>query len=457
MKKLLSLLLTLLLVVSLAACGADDAPSQANGDSPAQTQWDASQDTVLPEFQKTATIQETVLYDEHEVRITATALTYDSNAVELSLILENNSAENLQFISNSMGYSCNSVNGYMIVDGYLNCDVAAGKKANDTISISYDTLRIYGIFEIADIEIGFDIVDEEYDHIYSGPRQVKTSAADSYNYSTPCYRETIASQAAQRTFGYTVPYFSDEVLHSQDGFAILSSCLMEREDGARVLLLEVQNTSTQPVDISTRDIALNGLGVYSSTWSYDTVASGKTGIITLILSDVLDEGFWSIYGIEDVGSVTLTLCFSDEEGTDLSAPATITVTNQDVESSFSKDGKEIYNERDIRIVQKDVVKEDSDYSGDILALLLVENNTNAAITLREIYDTFSINGYMMDCVFSPVTVQGGACAALEIRLWESDLEENSIANVEDITQIELGVEIEQGRTTIDETQLNIEP
>lgn len=30
--------------------------------------------------------------------------------------------------SGSLGYSCNSVNGYMVNDGYLNCDVANGKK-----------------------------------------------------------------------------------------------------------------------------------------------------------------------------------------------------------------------------------------------------------------------------------------------------------------------------------------
>ena len=95
------------------------------------------------EFSRKATIEETVLVDENNVKITATELTYGNYAFELALVIENNSDKDLSFIANSVGYSCNSVNGYMISDGYLNCDVAAGKKANDRIMIDYDTCLLY--------------------------------------------------------------------------------------------------------------------------------------------------------------------------------------------------------------------------------------------------------------------------------------------------------------------------
>ena len=78
------------------------------------------------------------------------------------------------------------------------------------------------------------------------------------------------------------------------------------------------------------------------------------------------------------------------------------------------------------------------------------------ITIREVYDSFSVNGYMMDCSMSASTVQNGACSILDIRLWEFDLEENSIAEVSDITQIEFGIEIESGRNTIDEATLELD-
>lgn len=198
MRKSISILLTVLLVLSLAACGAtnegatvDDSSSTAstesqtpdkNNNSDADDDDESQGNYELREFKKGATIEETVLVDENGVKITATELTYGNYSAEVALLIENNSDKDLSFIANSIGYSCNSVNGYMVPEGYLNCDVAAGKKASDTISIGYDTLMLYGIFEIADIEIGFDISDDDYNHTYTGPITLRTSAADGYDY-----------------------------------------------------------------------------------------------------------------------------------------------------------------------------------------------------------------------------------------------------------------------------------
>lgn len=222
MRKIISLMLALLLVLSLAACGStnesggtDTPTSTPATDSQPETDSgnDDPQIEVEPhEFKKTATIEETVLVDESGVKITAKELTYGNYAAELTLVIENNSDKDLSFIANSIGYSCNSINGYMVPEGYLNCDVAAGKKANDTISIGYDTLMLYGIYEIADIEIGFDISDDDYNHTYTGPRTIQTTAAEDYDYETPCYRESIASKESQAQYDYSVPYFSSDVM-----------------------------------------------------------------------------------------------------------------------------------------------------------------------------------------------------------------------------------------------------
>ena len=191
MRKIISLLLVLLLVFSLVACGntnesnsTDTPTSTPTADSETSgnetpTDDESHIDFEPREFKKTATIEETVLVDESGVKITAKELTYSNYAAELILVIENNSDKDLSFIANSVGYSCNSINGYMIPEGYLNCDVAAGKKANDTIPIGYDTLMLYGIYEIADIEIGFDISDDDYNHTYTGPRTIQTTAVDS--------------------------------------------------------------------------------------------------------------------------------------------------------------------------------------------------------------------------------------------------------------------------------------
>ena len=223
MKKVISILLAMLLLVLMTACGTPG--NNANNNDPSSTPSSDSQpvadttdkdDDDTPqssfetrEFNKGATIEETVLVDENGVKITATELTYGNYAAELTLVIENSSDKDLSFIANSVGYSCNSVNGYMVPEGYLNCDVAAGKKANDSISISYDTLMLYGMFEIADIEIGFDISDDDYNHTYTGPRTILTTATDGYDYGTPVYRENIASKKSQA------------VMENQDGESIL--------------------------------------------------------------------------------------------------------------------------------------------------------------------------------------------------------------------------------------------
>ena len=311
------------------------------------------------EFQKTASIEETILYNSDDILITATELGYTDYSADISVVIENNSEKDLTFISNSIGYSCNSVNGYMIADGYINSSVAAGKKANETLSLSYDMLRLYGIFEIADIEIGFDISDDEYNHIYTGPCQIRTSIADQYDYQRQSYRETVVDE----------------------------------------------------------------------------------------LKDA--------YGIQSVGTVTLTMEFENQEGEKIGDPAMITVENPNAVSEFSQEGEEVYNSDSIRIVMKDVIEEDSEYSGDMYVLLMVENKTSENITITDVYDSLAVNGYMMDSIISPVNIKGGSSAIMKIQLWQSDLEENSIEDISDISQVEIGIQVMQGDHIIEETKLDM--
>ena len=57
---------------------------------------------------------------------------------------------------------------------------------------------------------------------------------------------------------------------------------------------------------------------------------------------------------------------------------------------------------------------------------------------------------MTDYSFSGQELADGESAALVIQLWESSLEENQIASVAEVQEIEMGFEIKEGYTTIDE-------
>lgn len=339
----------------------------------------------------------------------------------------------------------------------INCDVGAGKKANDKISISYDSLLLYGITEIADMEIGFMIQDDDYNEIKTGPRQIQTNIVDQYDYQKLSYREAIVSDAIQNEYQYNVAYFSDKVLYEQNGISILSSIFMENKDEETAVALEVKNTSEQAIHVIAKRVSINGLIVYDGTWTSSTINADKTGILDINLNDILETNLWDIYGIEEVGSVEITLDFKDENWNEVMEETTVTIENPEVSSKFNSEGVEVYNVDGVRILMKDIIKEDEDYSEDLYILLLVENETDSSITLDDSYDSFSINGYMTDAMMSSITLESGSSAILEIEVFESDLEENSISDVSDISEIEVGMELEKNNGNEEEIVLTLTP
>ena len=466
MKKWISSVLAICLIVSLVACNsntdtAEEAGNQTQSESNVQETMPPADESELPDeqlggFIQTASIAETVMVDENGVRITATGLNYTNYSVELALTIENNSGKDLSFISGSLGYSCNSINGYMVSEGYLNCDVADGKKANETISFSYSGLMLYGIDEIADIEIGFDISDEDYNHTYSGPRQVRTSAFDGYDYSEDRYQNTITDRATMNAYAYDITHFSQENLYNVNDITLLSSGVMVNQDGETSLLLELENRTEDMVYLSTSDIALNGLVVSSSTWSSTAINPGKRCIIVVELSSVLAPEHWSIYGINEVGSVALSLNQLDPNGNYIAEERSIEIMVPGVDTGYDATGEEVYRNNGLRIVAKTILEDSSEYSSDMYVLMLAENTSGRTLTIDDTYDSLSVNGYMTDYSFYSAELADGESAALEIRLQESSLEENQIASVSDISEIEVGFEIKADRDIIDEPTVLIQ-
>ena len=460
--KFLSILLAMVLLANLAACSSADAPGSGAGSQPAAA-GDAASSTsdgnaagqseaTLEPFNRNAALDETVLVDEGGIKITATGLTYTDYSAELALTIENNSGKDLSFVSGSLGYSCNSINGYMIDDGYLNCDVSNGKKANEVIEFGYDALMPYGINEIADLEIGFTITDDDYNSTYTGPRALRTSAADAHDYGTDHYQQTIASSAAMNTYGYEVVYFGQDAVYEQNGVKLLSSGVLRNKNGETALLLELENTTDSMVYVSSSDIRINGFVVSGSTWSSDAINPGKRRIAEVELSSVLDGEFWSTYGITEVGSVSLSLEQSDEEGVTL-AEKTIAIPG--ASASFDAAGKEVYNSNGLRIVFKTVQEDASDWSDDLYVLLAAENSSGKTLTIDDVYDSLSVNGFMTDYSFYNQELADGESAALVIQLWQSSLEDNQITSTSDIQDIELKFEIKEGYTTLEEPVITI--
>lgn len=281
----------------------------------------------LTSFKKEQQIEETILYDQNGIKITATALTYANYEAELGIRMENSTEKDLTFIAESMGYSCNAVNGFMIEDGYLNCDVPAGGSAEDGIGFSYNELLIHGITEIADIQVGFNIRDEDYtSSIYTGPLQVKTAAAESYDYDdSTAYRKVINSKAMQYTYGYEMAAFAEDEVYSSGGISIESEAYMINQDGERSLMIEVKNRTESQVFFTTSNITVNDTEIYDSSWSFDTINARCRALVDIQLDNILDEDEWESYGIEEIETIGFTITVKNADGIVISEPKAIVI------------------------------------------------------------------------------------------------------------------------------------
>lgn len=144
MKKLVTLLLSLALVLSLAACGGEATPD-ASDDAPASSQNEESTENDNTENQ--IVFEEVVAIDNAECAVKITEIDPDNMwGYTLKAQLENKSTEKTYMFSVESA----SINGVQC-DPMFASEVAAGKKANEEINFSTDTLEENGIRNIRNV------------------------------------------------------------------------------------------------------------------------------------------------------------------------------------------------------------------------------------------------------------------------------------------------------------------
>lgn len=274
MKKLLSLILVLILTCSMAACVTvenDIIPPNAATNA-AQGETQSQPDTPAPA--QDSTIEETVLLDENGVKVTAKSLeTGTLFGAELKLLIENNTDKNLTFQSTNA-----SVNGYM-VQTIMSVDVAAGKKANDSLTFMQGDLDLCDIKTIADMEFSFHVFHTDDWSSYMEDKAVKlqTSAAATYTYT---YDD------------------SGTPVYDANGMKIVVKGLSPDNsilgDG---LIVYLYNSSDAALCVQTRDCSVNGF-MMDPLFSQD-VGPGKHAISAITFMDT-DLEANSITQITDV-------------------------------------------------------------------------------------------------------------------------------------------------------------
>lgn len=281
MKKLLSLFLVLLMVLSMVACGSSD------------TEIQEPDNVAVGEPEKTDPVEqkmeiaETVLVDEAGVKITAKSFQpEDLFGPALKILIENNSGVDLTVQTRDA-----SVNGYM-VETMLSADVVNGKKANDEIVFMASDLESCGIETIADLEFSFHIFTTEdwEDYLDTVPVQLKTSAAETYQ--------------------YTFDDSGEVVFEGNDMKIVVKGLVADDSLFGPSIVVYIENNGGQAVTVQTRDVSVNGFMV-EPMFSTD-VMGGKRAVDTItFMSSELEEN-----EIFDIETVELSFTIFDYENWD---------------------------------------------------------------------------------------------------------------------------------------------
>ena len=223
---------------------------------------------------KSVTIEEQVLLDEKNVVITAKEYVEDSIWGEgIKLNIENNSGKDL-----TVGCSALIVNNYMITD-LFSSQVAAGKKANETMYLSSSQLEAAGIESVGQVEIYFHIYDSNtMDKYYdSNCVTIKTSEYDNMD-------TTVDDSGVE--------------LYNKNGIRIIGKTVDEDSFWGMGILLYCENKSGKNIGISVDDVSVNGYMM--NTLFSTTVYSNKMALddITLLASELEENGITSIDDVE---------------------------------------------------------------------------------------------------------------------------------------------------------------
>lgn len=278
------------LVFALTGCGTGGSGSQtaqtADSDAGSGTASARSIEDILGDFDTSATIEPTVLMDANNIKITADSLTYSQSSVNFAFTVENNTEQTQSVVCESVGYSVNAVNQYMIEDGYANLEVAPGQSGSKVISIDKTELILHGIKGVAEFQTGFSVTDDSYDTIYTGPVSVKTSLAEKYDSAGDSFIDAKNNGLYKILYGFKVDFTKDDTLLDKNNFRVVSATLIRNDDDKAGLLMEVENNTAETAYARFSNVSVNGITLRDSICKSATITAGKRIVVNLTLSEL---------------------------------------------------------------------------------------------------------------------------------------------------------------------------
>ena len=293
MKKVISLIIALAVFATMAlGSGTDKAKntksivdttqSNAVADNGSGASEEATTTTTAAS-QDIPTIEQTVVYDDKGVVITAKEYTRDDfwNSDGIKFLIENNTEQNITVSTKAV-----IVNGYMIYDLFV-ASVAAGKKTNETMTLSTSELNAAGISLVGEVEIYFHIYDSDTWDTIVNPDcvTIRTSKYDSM--------DTEADD-------------SGNVLYDADGIKIVGKYVNEDSFWGKSIVLYIENNTEKNFTVNVDDLSVNGFTI--DEFFSSEVYAGKKAIdeITLMSSDLEEND------IKEIEEVSLKFKVTDE-------------------------------------------------------------------------------------------------------------------------------------------------
>lgn len=271
------LVLALTLTTACSTSSEIKAPAEvtsATGGSPVSSEDSSIAPSADPSAATSIIIEETVLYDADGVTVTATGYTEGWLGPEISVLVENNTDQNLLITTGDL-----SVNGYMMSYTSLYANVSAGKKSNETITLTTSQLEQAGITTIAELQFYIQVQDAEtWDEL---------AVSELISLPTSAY-------------GYEQPIDdSGDVIYENGGIKIVCKGLKQDLIWDGTIIFHMANFSGQPVSIYAENVSVNGFMQDVGLWSDLRDATYLVdGMYLLDLSDLALESIDQVENIE---------------------------------------------------------------------------------------------------------------------------------------------------------------
>ena len=283
MKKIIALLLALLLVFSLAACGGEKEEKESG-----KLQIDIEKDeTFNPEdYLSDYYFPETVLKDNDVA--TAKILSIDPNGdwgFTLELYLENKTDKTLMFSVEDAAIN------HVLVDPFFATELSAGQKTTEEVAFSNETIAEYGIENVAKITFTLSATDAE------------DFAADPY-LDEPCTIYPYGQGAYEEVFQYT-PGENELVVFDTEDCTMIITGIDPGNMWGYAAKVYIENKTDMTLMISADNAALNDFDM-DPLWAVE-VPAHRQGFseITWFSEDLEDQG------IETVEKIWLEISVSN--------------------------------------------------------------------------------------------------------------------------------------------------